>query len=171
MRHEKRQSKGLESASEASYILLIWECQEIFQNLSLWQNYSVAQLHLRRSVQQLEDEAFLFWMSLQLLGPTVSPGGNFNALNPCLKGTSQWCTVLYYNVHSNIYRCAIMLSSGLFIRMSRKDLVKLLPSQKACNILRCYRWKWVTDAHQSSAAHPIVLCRSTMGGGGAEQWI
>lgn len=83
-----------------------------------------------------------FWMSLQLLGPIVSPGGSLTALNPFLKGTSQWCTVLYYNVHSNIYRCVIILSSGLFIRMRRKDCVELLPSPKACNVLRCDCWKW-----------------------------
>ncbi len=87
-------------------------------------------------------------MSLQLLGPTESPGGNPYALNPFLEGTSQWCTVLYYNVHSNIYRCVIMLSSGLFIRMSRKDRSKLLPSPKTCNVLRCDWWRWVSNAHR-----------------------
>lgn len=87
-------------------------------------------------------------MSLQLLGPTVSPGGDLNALNPFVKGTSQWCTVLYYNVHSNIYRCVIMLSSGLFIRMSKTDCDKLLPSPKACNVLRCDGWRWVTGSHR-----------------------
>uniref|UniRef100_A0A8D0A7P2 Plexin D1 n=1 Tax=Sander lucioperca TaxID=283035 RepID=A0A8D0A7P2_SANLU len=51
------------------------------------------QLHhkFEQVIALVEDNIYecFFWISLQLLGPTVSPGSNLNALNPFLKGTSQ----------------------------------------------------------------------------------
>lgn len=148
-RHEKWQSKkdlNLPLKRHTlSEIFLFWsgngkQFSQIFpydmDRITVWLSYALD--GRRRSLE----------MRLFLDVSAVSPGGNLNALNPFLKGTSQWCTVLYYNVHSNIYRCVIMLSSGLVIRMSRKDHNKLLPSPKACNVLRCDWWRWVTDTHR-----------------------
>lgn len=72
----------------------LWGCQEIFPNINPWNRRSSdwTLLSFRGNVWELRDGGF--GMSLQLLGPTVRPGGNLNALNPFLKGTSQWCTVL-----------------------------------------------------------------------------
>lgn len=72
----------------------LWGCQEIFPNINPWNRHSSdwTLLSFRGNVWELRDGGF--GMSLQLLGPTVRPGGNLNALNPFLKGTSQWCTVL-----------------------------------------------------------------------------
>lgn len=80
--------------------------------------------------------------------------------------TSQWCTVLYYNVHSNIYRCVIILSGGLFIRMSRKGHEELLPFPKACIVLRC-DWRRRGDSLPSLLWTMClnVLCRLMMGWG------
>lgn len=51
--------------------------------ITVWLSYT-----LEGMCKSLKMRLF-FWMSLQLLGPTVSPGGNLNALNPFLEGTSQ----------------------------------------------------------------------------------
>lgn len=83
--------------------LLISECQEMILNVSLRhrQTYSLAQLYREHG------GALHFW-TLQWVGPTVSPGGNLKHWTLFLRANeSQWCTALYYNVHSNIYRCVI----------------------------------------------------------------
>lgn len=85
------------------FFLLISECQELILNVSLRhrQTCSLAQPYREHG------GALLFW-TLQWVGPTVSPGGNLKHWTLFLRANeSQWCTALYYNVHSNIYRCVI----------------------------------------------------------------
>lgn len=85
-------------------LLLITECQEMILNVSPWhgQTSSLAQLYR-------EHGRDLHLRTLQWVGPTVSPGGNLKHWTLFLRANeSQWCTALYYNVHSNIYRCVIL---------------------------------------------------------------
>lgn len=105
-RREKWQGKGLNPLKHhfLFLFLLISECQGMILNVSLWhrQTFSLAQLYR-------EHEGALHLWTLQWVGPTVSPGGNLKHWTLFLRANeSQWCTALYYNVHSNIYRCVIL---------------------------------------------------------------
>lgn len=91
---EKWQSKGLKTASQASYIcqaslLSYGDARKSAQILIHETGTIPAGLYYALEGMCGSSEMWLFGMSLQLLGPTVSPGGNLNALNPFLKGTSQ----------------------------------------------------------------------------------
>lgn len=95
----KRHSKGFKPACEASYIckVSLLSCGDAkkFSQILIHETDAVPTgLYYALEGMCGSSEMGFFGMSLQLLGPTVRPGGNLNALNPFLKGTSQWCTVL-----------------------------------------------------------------------------